>query len=84
MQWLRKENEERISYSLNHETGATNLTIQDVTRNDTGIYTCQKSEILEHFNLNVIGEHMAIYTVSLHVCILIVLLLCESLFIHVV
>lgn len=61
MKWLRDgvENKERISLSSGRKAGVAILTVKNVSRNDAGIYTCRKSNTLEHFYLNVIGKQAA-------------------------
>lgn len=60
VKWLREgiENNERISFSSARRAGVATLTIQNVSRNDAGIYTCRKSDTLERFHLNVIGKQI--------------------------
>lgn len=57
VKWIHSagEDNERISI-VGYETGATNLTIEGVIQDDAGIYTCRKSDTLEHVYLNVIRE----------------------------
>lgn len=55
--WIRPENTVDRA-EIRNEGNLSFLSIRNVTESDSNVYTCQKSGIIEHFHLRVIGECM--------------------------